>query len=750
MKFLRLILLAGVIPTYTLSAFSQTITVKDSYTKQGIPNVNIQWQSIKTSTRGGVSTNSKGAANISSKEKRLFVAASCVGYKTLVDTIDITKNPTVFLDEDIFNLSQVTVTGTRTERSLKETPVLTQLISRKDIASIKASTISDILEHEIPSIEINQYGYGAALSSQGLESKYTLVLIDGERMAGETDGNVDFSRINAANVERVEIIKGASSALYGSNAIGSVINIITKKPSKKVEVSADIRYAEPNEKNITKALVDRQDEHHLKSFYRNQDRQNVNGDLSIGIKSHLFYSQSYFGYKSRDAYQLFDTKESVKYYPLLDSTANEGISKSPTSIIGFADLSATNRTGFTGTKWRGESKASYYNHEQFDFERDNKHNLYKNYTVGAYVEHNINSTNTIRLAINRDVYNKYLVLEQLDNRQKNYGNTFNSIRLTYSNEQLTKHNLFAGAEFFSEALESDRFVANQVASHSSTDAVVFMQDEYALTPSITIVGGVRGGYHSAHRLHVSPSVTARLNRGNFSYRLSYARGFRSPTLKELYMNWNHQEMFTIYGDENLKAETSNYYAFSTEYLNINKKISITGYVGYNHIYNKIGGIWTANQTEYHYKNMDEYRVFNAELLARWKVLKPLLLKAGYAYTKVFEEDGITLLSSASPHSLTAQVEYTYTKGWYNLSTNIALKMIGKKEVSEFDEGINNFYLSSYPSYSLWNININQQFRRSYSVSIGVKNLLNYTAPILSFSTTSSVGRRFYVSIGYSF
>ncbi|HNV52991.1 MAG TPA: TonB-dependent receptor plug domain-containing protein, partial [Tenuifilaceae bacterium] len=116
---------------------------------------------------------------------------------------------------------------------MKETPVLTQLVSRKDISGIKATTVNDILEMEIPSVEMNLHGYGAALSSQGLEGKYTLVLIDGERMAGENDGNVDFSRINAANIEQVEIVKGASSALYGSNAIGSVINIITKKPSKK-------------------------------------------------------------------------------------------------------------------------------------------------------------------------------------------------------------------------------------------------------------------------------------------------------------------------------------------------------------------------------------------------------------------------------------------------------------------------------------------------------------------------------------
>lgn len=750
MKYLRIILLAGAISIYTVTAFSQTITVKDTYTKQGIPNVNIQWQSIKTDIKGGVSTNSKGIAIISSKEKWLFVAASCVGYKMLTDTIDVTENPTIYLEEDVFNLNQVTITGTRTERSLKETPVLTQLISRKDISTIKATTISDILENEIPSIEMNQHGYGAALSSQGLESKYTLVLIDGERMAGETDGNVDFSRINAANIERVEIVRGASSSLYGSNAIGSVINIITKKPSKKVEVSADIRYAEPNERNATNAIIDMQDEEYLKAFFENQDRQNLNANLSVGLKSNQLYNQTYFGYKSSDGYQLFDTKETIKYYPSLDSTANDGVRKSPTNIPGFADFSITNRTGFVSNKWNGEVKANYYNHEEFDFERDNKHNLYNNFTLGALIEYIPNPTDGLKLSVNRDVYNKYLLLEQLKDKQKTYGNTFTNTRLTYAYEQVKNHKMLIGTEVFSEMLESDRFDASQGTSHSATDAVVFMQDEYTLNSSIAIVGGIRGGYHSAHKLHLSPSITVRLSKGDFSYRLSYARGFRSPTLKELYMSWTHQEMFTIYGNKNLKAETSNYVSFSTEYMNTQRRISITGYVAYNHINNKIGGIWTNNQTEYHYKNKDEYKVLNAEMLVRWKIFKPLQVKTGYAYTKILEDESITLLSSTSPHNLSAQLEYSYAKEWYNLSASITLKAIGKKSVSEFDALVNNFYLSSYPSYSLINLNINQQFHKSYMVSIGIKNILNYTAPILSFNTTASVGRRFYISVGYSF
>jgi outer membrane receptor for ferrienterochelin and colicins len=515
MKSFRLILLIVFCFIFVFKSYSQTIEVRDSQTQQSIPNVNIQWQGLQSNKKGGSITNNKGIAEIKRDGDNVFViSASCIGYKTYIDTVSLSSLTAIYLEEDIFNLEQVTVTGTRTPRTLKETPVLTQLVSRKDIVGIQARTINDILELEIPSVEMNNHGYGAALSSQGLEGKYTLVLIDGERMAGENDGNVDFSRINAANIERVEIVKGASSALYGSNAIGSVINIITKKPAKSFDFSASFRYTQPNEHNITNALLDMYDEQYYKTFYRNQDRQNLNTDLTIGFKAKAVYSQTYFGFKNFDAYQLFDTKETIKYYPALDSTVNSGVNSVPNSIIGFADYTISNKTGFTWKGWNGELRGNYYNHEEFDFERDNQHNIYSNYTAGGFLERNLNQRNTIKLSFNHDVYNKYIFNEIKETKEKNYGNTFNHFRVIYSDEQFTNHKLLFGAEIFNELLKSDRFSSVQ-ETHSANDAVVIIQDEFSINSKTIIVGGLRSGYHSAHSLHFSPSLTIKISNGDF-------------------------------------------------------------------------------------------------------------------------------------------------------------------------------------------------------------------------------------------
>mgnify|MGYP003614856445 FL=1 len=755
MKYLKKLIplfLCAVLSGSLYSQVQQKHTVEVSNNQSGVvlPDVSVQCINLKTKIVQGAITNSKGTAEISFTPDSVLLTVSCVGYRTYCDTLRLGALTSVKLVEDIFNLEQVTVTGTRTPHSLKSTPVLTQLVSRRDIESTRAVTVIDLLESEIPSAEVNRHGFGASLSSQGLEAKYTLMLIDCERIAGESDANIDFSRINAANIERVEIVKGATSSLYGSSAMGSVINIITKKPSKTFDVNVDLRYAEQNEKNVEKAEIDKIDDKYLRAFYRNQDRQNLNSDISLGYKSGNFYSQNYFGYKSADAYQLFNSKSIVKYYPELDSTAYEGVDQNPSNINGFANYTFSTKTGLTGHRWRSEFKGSLYNHEEFDFVRDNKHNLYRDYTIGGSAERSFSDSSLLRISYNYDIYNKYTLLERLERKELYYSNVFNHAKVIYTTHLNPKHNVLVAAEYFNEYLRSDRFVALKINSHTIYDAVIVLQDEYSLSKYLTMVGSIRTGTHSMHRLHVSPSVTVRLVQGDFSHRASYARGFRSPTLKELYMNWDHQGMFVIVGNKDLKPETSNYYSVSTDYVDSQRLLNLTATVALNQIYDRLGGIWTNNQTEYHYKNLDDYNVLNAEFSARWKFLNRFLLKAGYVYTDVLEKESVARLSGVSKHIVTGQLEYSVRKNGYELTSNISVKVIGQKDLSEFDESVNTYYYMSYPTYSLWNINVNQRFKNQLSLTIGVKNLFDYSAPIAGFSTTDSPGRRFYIAVGYAF
>ena len=144
---------------------------------------------------------------------------------------------------DSVELDPIVVTASHTPKSLKDAPVVTRLITLRDIKIVDATNIQDLLIQEIPGLE-----FGFAMSQEtslimsGFGGNSVLFLVDGERMAGETMDNVDYNRMNLDNVGRIEIVKGASSALYGSNAVGGVVNIISRESLEPWTANANTRF----------------------------------------------------------------------------------------------------------------------------------------------------------------------------------------------------------------------------------------------------------------------------------------------------------------------------------------------------------------------------------------------------------------------------------------------------------------------------------------------------------------------------
>src|SRR5690606_20093377 len=137
--------------------------------------------------------------------------------------VDTTKTET---------LSEVIVTATRTVRQLSSLPLPVQLVSKKEIQSVNSLRLSDILNEQTGLITIPDFGGGEGIQLQGLDSQYTLILVDGVPLIGRSAGTLDISRITVGNIKQIEIVKGASSSLYGSEALGGVINIITENPKQ--------------------------------------------------------------------------------------------------------------------------------------------------------------------------------------------------------------------------------------------------------------------------------------------------------------------------------------------------------------------------------------------------------------------------------------------------------------------------------------------------------------------------------------
>ncbi|SIQ20022.1 TonB-dependent receptor plug domain-containing protein [Maribacter ulvicola] len=126
-------------------------------------------------------------------------------------------------------LKEVVVTATRTKKKIEDLPVPITLIKQKDIEKTNNNRISEVLE-EYAGISTQEGGGGTHdIQLQGLNGEYVLFLIDGEPIVGRNSGGINIDRLSASNIKRIEVVKGAASSLYGSEAIGGVINIITKK-----------------------------------------------------------------------------------------------------------------------------------------------------------------------------------------------------------------------------------------------------------------------------------------------------------------------------------------------------------------------------------------------------------------------------------------------------------------------------------------------------------------------------------------
>ena len=136
-------------------------------------------------------------------------------------------------ENEAIDLDQVVVTATRTPKLLSESPILTQLISASDIQKLDVTNVEGLLKQELPGVEFSySMNMQVNMNLAGFAGQSVLFLVDGERLAGETNDNVDFERLVANNIDHIEIVKGAASALYGSSANGGVINIITRDISQ--------------------------------------------------------------------------------------------------------------------------------------------------------------------------------------------------------------------------------------------------------------------------------------------------------------------------------------------------------------------------------------------------------------------------------------------------------------------------------------------------------------------------------------
>jgi outer membrane receptor for ferrienterochelin and colicins len=165
----------------------------------------------------------------------LFLALSYIG--SAEEQVSPEEN-TGTDDAEVLELEEITVTGLRIEKRLKDTPVITEVIDSEEIAESGASDLSGVLADY--GIMSTQNSMGDYISLQGLGESRVLFLIDGRRVPGRVSHRIKGGTIPLGDIERIEIVRGAQSALYGSDGMGGVINIITKPSADNFSLTAKV------------------------------------------------------------------------------------------------------------------------------------------------------------------------------------------------------------------------------------------------------------------------------------------------------------------------------------------------------------------------------------------------------------------------------------------------------------------------------------------------------------------------------
>jgi len=694
---LYLIIIFLLIPTAIFSQLANIsghVTLTDSISGTGATIV------IQGTTLGTV-TDKNGFYRIDKiKPGTYTLRVSLLGYETHQVSIVIQKgnnNSDFILAESNINLDEVVVTGTRSEKTLKNVPVLTQVISARKMLELGITNVTDALQSMVPGLNVSHNGTLVTVTLQGMDAKYVLFLIDGERIAGAVDGDVDYSMLNLLNIDHIEIIKGASSSLYGSNAIGGVINIITKKIIDPFDAKFYSRYSKYNE---------------------------LYSGGTIGLKKGIIGSRTSINFSRTDGYDVTpQTPHDWTQNPYTLYQISQKFEITPSSKLSFAPY-------FT-----------YYQFERGNVSARPVHDLYIDLSGGMKGQYYFGKS-SIDFSYYRDRYNTYTVLEQLSNRRDTASFDFIQTFRTQGNFHLTdKNNLVAGLEYNTERLFSTRV---EGGLKNASEAVFYLQEDIRIGERWEFIAGLRGSNHSNYGFNAAPKISAMFKQGFLNFRASAGTGFRSPDLKQLYFYFDHFGEFFVIGNPQLKPESSKYISGSMEFSRPWNNTSVTVYrnVLSDMITERIISLPDAVETTYQYENVASASVNGIDLLSKQKIFKGVWLSAGYSYVHALDnETGLQLYNTAK-HSGNISADYNFRKKNYSFTAQLYCQLMGERIYLNPDG------TTGYDRpYNNWRFTISQEFKW-LRISTGLDNIFGVVIP--NNYDFISPGRRFFVGLNVDF
>lgn len=437
------------------------------------------------------------------------------------------------------DIEEFVITGSRTKKGLSEALVSTDVVKRTEIQHSGADTLDELLDTQ-PGILLDRGANTTGIRIQGLNPEQVLVLVDGERVAGRVRDQIDVGRFQLENVERIEIIRGAASALYGSDAMGGVINIISRRPRKPLSSSARAAFGSFN-------------------------RVDAIGD--VGIRQDNISAQLSGGFHRTDAFDLDPDDGNGEVSPTsgdeIQTMTGEG------KVIWSADEDTDARLRVQYQ--RRDLGAIGLEPPRAIIDRNER---IETMTISGGPTIDFDGPSSLNISVVHSRYRQQISQDQLggsdfDDFQDNRQST-NQLILQYdhlfSTESIGDHFVSAGFEGLYETQEVE-FLGEDLQNRRR--GAVFIQDEWTVVDDLwklVVVPSFRIDTDSQFGTKPSPRIAVRYDPVDWLLvRASYGQGFRAPTFENLYLQFsNVGSGYRIDGNPNLVPERSHSFNLDSE------------------------------------------------------------------------------------------------------------------------------------------------------------------------------------------
>ena len=622
------------------------------------------------------------------------------------------------------NEDQMVVTASSVEQNLKDAPASISVITREDLQRKPVQNLKEVLK-DVPGVQLtNESDNRQGVSIRGLGSSYTLILVDGKRVNSRNavfrHNDFDLSWIPAESIERIEVVRGPMSSLYGSDALGGVVNIITRKVGTEWHgtLSADTTVQE------------------------HRDR----GDSGNGN----FFASG----------PLVDDLLGVKVYGALgkrnkDQASSASGSTGQPRIEGYTSRNANVEFSLTPDKDQDITFGYGMDRQDRDSDTLDKNRIEReNYSLGHAGRWGVANTELRFYG------------EKIENKNaKTITSKNNSLdgKVVIPLGDYTQFLTFGG-EYRNDKLE-DAVNMKNGGSVQANQYALFLEDEWHIFENLTLTGGVRMDDHENYGVNWSPRAYLVYNATDtVTLKGGWASAFKAPSLLQLSPDWlsgSCRGSCNVVGNKDLKAETSEsmefglYYAGQRGWL---EDVTASATVFQNDIDDMITVIRTANRSLapsypnfagfdasgnpiFRYYNVNKARIRGLETELGLPVADKLNLRLNYTYNDArdLSNGGNKPLSELPFHTTNATLDWKPLEDWsFYLSANYKGK---SRTVTDGN--------ATPGGYTTWNTGGSYQVNKAVKIRAGVLNLTDKDLNRDDYSYNED-GRRYFAAVDYSF